>query len=196
MAASPQALKITLKTKTHQWNGDGIRISCYIVALTSICLSMVVFHPISGSHTFVALELFCGWSLEGAYKALRIFEVLIIEKETVIVDVTCKSVVDTLSSPSSNANDLYHTLRVMAKLKGHQKRITGLAFSKLLGVLVSSGADAMIAYPKSVSLYLTLFLILGLPMGTLLQEFSMASCLVISLSTDHPERADLPLNFH
>nr|GEX03548.1 dolichyl-diphosphooligosaccharide--protein glycosyltransferase subunit 2-like [Tanacetum cinerariifolium] len=144
LALRSSKLKALRSSHTIKGNGDGIRISCYIVALTSICLSMVVFHPISGSHTFVALELFCGWSLEGAYKALRIFEVLIIEKETVIVDVTCKSVVDTLSSPSSNANDLYHTLRVMAKLKGHQKRITGLAFSKLLGVLVSSGADAMI----------------------------------------------------
>ncbi|PWA72233.1 WUS-interacting protein 2 [Artemisia annua] len=33
---------------------------------------------------------------------------------------------------------------VQAKLKGHQKRITGLAFSSLLGVLVSSSADAML----------------------------------------------------
>ncbi|GJZ97892.1 topless-related protein 4-like protein isoform X3 [Tanacetum coccineum] len=33
---------------------------------------------------------------------------------------------------------------VMAKLKGHQKRITGLAFSNSLGVLVSSGADAIL----------------------------------------------------
>lgn len=32
-----------------------------------------------------------------------------------------------------------------SKLKGHQKRITGLAFSNALNVLVSSGADAQVA---------------------------------------------------
>lgn len=30
------------------------------------------------------------------------------------------------------------------KLKGHQKRITGLAFSNVLNVLVSSGADSQV----------------------------------------------------
>ena len=33
---------------------------------------------------------------------------------------------------------------VKSKLKGHQKRITGLAFSHVLNVLVSSGADAQV----------------------------------------------------
>jgi WD40 repeat protein len=33
---------------------------------------------------------------------------------------------------------------VKSKLKGHQKRITGLAFSHVLNVLVSSGADAQL----------------------------------------------------
>lgn len=31
-----------------------------------------------------------------------------------------------------------------SKLKGHSKRITGLAFSNVLNVLVSSGADAQV----------------------------------------------------
>lgn len=31
-----------------------------------------------------------------------------------------------------------------SKLKGHQKRVTGLAFSNVLNVLVSSGADAQV----------------------------------------------------
>ncbi|KAE8677766.1 Protein TOPLESS [Hibiscus syriacus] len=34
------------------------------------------------------------------------------------------------------------TFKVKSKLKGHQKRVTGLAFSTNLGILVSSGADA------------------------------------------------------
>ncbi|CAN4076348.1 unnamed protein product [Withania somnifera] len=36
------------------------------------------------------------------------------------------------------------TFKVKIKLKGHQKRITGLAFSQSLSVLVSSGADAQL----------------------------------------------------
>jgi WD40 repeat protein len=36
---------------------------------------------------------------------------------------------------------------VKSKLKGHQKRITGLAFSNALNVLVSSGADAQVLAP-------------------------------------------------
>lgn len=35
-------------------------------------------------------------------------------------------------------------MQVKSKLKGHSKRITGLAFSHLLNVLVSSGADAQV----------------------------------------------------
>jgi len=33
---------------------------------------------------------------------------------------------------------------VKTKLKGHQKHITGLAFSTALNILVSSGADAQV----------------------------------------------------
>jgi hypothetical protein len=35
-------------------------------------------------------------------------------------------------------------LQVKSKLKGHTKRITGLAFSHVLNVLVSSGSDAQV----------------------------------------------------
>jgi len=35
--------------------------------------------------------------------------------------------------------------QVKSKLKGHQKRITGLAFSTNLNILVSSGADAQVS---------------------------------------------------
>lgn len=34
--------------------------------------------------------------------------------------------------------------QVKTKLKGHQKRITGLAFSHIQNVLVSSGADSQV----------------------------------------------------
>lgn len=35
-------------------------------------------------------------------------------------------------------------IQVKIKLKGHQKRITGLAFSNVQNVLVSSGADSQV----------------------------------------------------
>lgn len=34
--------------------------------------------------------------------------------------------------------------QVKIKLKGHQKRVTGLAFSSVLNILVSSAADAQV----------------------------------------------------
>ncbi|KAL2479623.1 Topless-related protein 4 [Abeliophyllum distichum] len=50
--------------------------------------------------------------------------------------------------------------KVRAKLKAHQKRITGLAFSSILNVLVSSGADSQLCvwsidtWEKQTSIYL------------------------------------------
>jgi WD40 repeat protein len=45
-----------------------------------------------------------------------------------------------------------HVRQVKSKLKGHQKRITGLAFSNALNVLVSSGADAQVLIFQSLSI--------------------------------------------
>lgn len=39
---------------------------------------------------------------------------------------------------------VHFSSKVKTKLKGHQKRITGLAFSHTLNVLVSSGADSQV----------------------------------------------------
>ncbi|KAL1556895.1 protein TOPLESS-RELATED PROTEIN 2-like [Salvia divinorum] len=39
---------------------------------------------------------------------------------------------------------LFSSFSVKTKLKGHQKRISGLAFSQSLNILVSSGADALL----------------------------------------------------
>ena len=39
--------------------------------------------------------------------------------------------------------------QVKTKLKGHQKKITGLAFSQTMDVLVSSGADAQVGNVNS-----------------------------------------------
>ena len=40
---------------------------------------------------------------------------------------------------------------VKTKLKGHQKRITGLAFSNDLNILVSAGADAQVKLPTELT---------------------------------------------
>jgi len=40
--------------------------------------------------------------------------------------------------------DVNLLLKVKSKLKGHSKRITGIAFSYVLNVLVSSGADSQV----------------------------------------------------
>jgi hypothetical protein len=47
-------------------------------------------------------------------------------------------------------------MQVKSKLKGHQKRITGLAFSNALNVLVSSGADAQVCSTLVMFHYLSL----------------------------------------
>lgn len=51
-------------------------------------------------------------------------------------------------SNGSKSSDFLQSLcffsQVKTKLKGHQKRITGLAFSHVLNVLVSSGADSQV----------------------------------------------------
>lgn len=58
-------------------------------------------------------------------------------------------------------------VQVKTKLKGHQKRITGLAFSNTLNVLVSSGADAQVLEKDALQMcdelpfVLVMFLISG-----------------------------------
>ena len=42
---------------------------------------------------------------------------------------------------------------VKTKLKGHQKRITGLAFSNDLNILVSAGADAQVKLPTELTFW-------------------------------------------
>ncbi|XP_023745534.1 dolichyl-diphosphooligosaccharide--protein glycosyltransferase subunit 2 [Lactuca sativa] len=92
-----------------------------LLAVTSIYEAVAIFHPISESHRSAALELFSPSagsfsSLEEAYEALITFEVLGLKKPE-IKDHTCNSVVDTLSSPSSNSKDLHHALGVNGLLK-------------------------------------------------------------------------------
>ncbi|KAI3782962.1 hypothetical protein L2E82_13023 [Cichorium intybus] len=101
-----------------------------LLAVTSICEAVAIFHPISESHRSAALELFTPAagsfsSLEEAYEALATFEVLGIKKPE-IKDHTCNSVVATLSSPSSNSKDLHHALRVNGLLNCKTNVLTGI----------------------------------------------------------------------
>ncbi|KAI3772982.1 hypothetical protein L6452_04178 [Arctium lappa] len=109
-----------------------------LLAVTSICNAVAIFHPISESHRSAALELFSPAAgsfsgLEEAYEALRTFEVLGIEKPDVKEHI-CNSVVDTLSSSSSNSKDLYHALRVngLLQCKTSKDALTGTV-SRLKG---------------------------------------------------------------
>ncbi|MFS7930482.1 putative dolichyl-diphosphooligosaccharide--protein glycotransferase [Helianthus anomalus] len=122
-----------------------------LLAVASICESATIFHPISESHRSAALELFSGSfsSLEEAYEGLRTFEVLGIEKKPDVKDHTCKSVVDTLSSVSSNSRDLYHALRVNGILKCRisKEDLTGIVL-RLKGAV--KDATSLLDYYHSI----------------------------------------------
>ncbi|KAG9144986.1 hypothetical protein Leryth_017454 [Lithospermum erythrorhizon] len=93
-----------------------------------------IFSPISNSHRSIALELFTPLdgsfaSIEEAYKALRTFDVMGIEKEPNIKDSTCQSVVDILRSSDSALKELFHALKVneMLKCELNNEAFTGIA---------------------------------------------------------------------
>ncbi|OIT31333.1 PREDICTED: dolichyl-diphosphooligosaccharide--protein glycosyltransferase subunit 2-like [Nicotiana attenuata] len=93
-----------------------------ILAVCTLICEAAIFKPISDSHRSAALDLLTPKdgsyeSLEVTYKALRSFEILGTGKQPDIKAVTCKSVVDTLRSPSSASKDLFQALRVNRILK-------------------------------------------------------------------------------
>nr|XP_009800916.1 PREDICTED: dolichyl-diphosphooligosaccharide--protein glycosyltransferase subunit 2-like [Nicotiana sylvestris] len=94
----------------------------FILAMCTLICETTIFKPISDSHRSAALDLLTPKdgsfeSLEVTYKALRSFEVLGTGKQPDIKAVICKSVVDTLRSPSSASKDLFQALRVNRILK-------------------------------------------------------------------------------
>lgn len=56
-------------------------------------------------------------SLEDAYEALRVFEVLTIEKKPIVTKDTCKKVLENLGSSSSPIKDVFYALKVNGILK-------------------------------------------------------------------------------
>ncbi|KAH1258422.1 Dolichyl-diphosphooligosaccharide--protein glycosyltransferase subunit 2 [Glycine max] len=84
----------------------------------SICGAVTIPGPVSDAHRSAALELFDGSfsSLEEAYEALRVFEILTIGNKPDVSTTTCKKVVENLGS-SSPVKDLFYALKVNDILK-------------------------------------------------------------------------------
>ncbi|KAE9589914.1 putative dolichyl-diphosphooligosaccharide--protein glycotransferase [Lupinus albus] len=93
----------------------------FLLLSFSICIAAKIYQPISDSHRSLASDLFTSTdssfpSLEAAYEALRVFEVLEIEKKTQVSTTSCPKVLENLGS-SSPLKDLYYALKVNAILK-------------------------------------------------------------------------------
>ncbi|KAI3931621.1 hypothetical protein MKW92_039761 [Papaver armeniacum] len=86
-----------------------------LISVVAICEASV-FQPVSENHRSAALELFSPvdgsfTSLEEAYEALRTFQILGVEENTVSSTSTCPLVVKNLQS-SSSPKDLFYALKV------------------------------------------------------------------------------------
>ncbi|ESW34552.1 hypothetical protein PHAVU_001G162000 [Phaseolus vulgaris] len=84
----------------------------------SICGAVTIPGPVSDAHRSAASELFDGSfsSLEEAYEALRVFEILAIGNKPDVSATACKKVVENLGS-SSPVKDLFYALKVNGILK-------------------------------------------------------------------------------
>ncbi|KAI3966355.1 hypothetical protein MKW92_049235 [Papaver armeniacum] len=98
-----------------------------ISVLAAICKAGTIFQPISENHRSAALELFSPAdgsfiSVEEAYEALRTFQILGIEKNTVLPsNSTCHLVVENLKL-SSSLKDLFYALKgISSKLQAAVK---------------------------------------------------------------------------
>ncbi|OMP11124.1 Ribophorin II [Corchorus olitorius] len=120
----------------------------------SICGAASLFQPISESHRSAALELFTPdhgsfKSLEETYEALRTFEVLGIEKKPDLTASACRSISETLGSPSSTPKDLFYALKAnsIAKCRINEKTSEGI-ITKLNAAV--SGASSLLDFYYSV----------------------------------------------
>ncbi|KAJ1417459.1 Dolichyl-diphosphooligosaccharide--protein glycosyltransferase subunit Swp1 [Sesbania bispinosa] len=106
----------------------------------SICRTV---HPISDSHRSAASDLFAPTdgsfpSLEDAYEALRVFEILAIEKKPPVSTATCPKVLQNLGSYSP-LKDLFYALKVNAILKCN---VGGEVFKDIASRLKATVSDA------------------------------------------------------
>ncbi|CAL0299667.1 unnamed protein product [Lupinus luteus] len=109
----------------------------------SICVAATIHHPISHSHRSAASELFASTdgsfpSLEAAYEALRVFDVLGIEKKSHLSTATCQKVLENLK-PSSPLKDLYYSLKVNGILKC---KVDGEVYKEIASRLKATVKDA------------------------------------------------------
>ncbi|KAI5394868.1 dolichyl-diphosphooligosaccharide--protein glycosyltransferase subunit 2 [Lathyrus oleraceus] len=88
-----------------------------LLLLLPFCIS--ISQPISDSHRSAASNLFTeiSPSLEDAYEALRVFEILSIEKKPIVTKDTCEKVLENLGSSSSPLKDVFYALKVNGILK-------------------------------------------------------------------------------
>ncbi|KAG4396340.1 hypothetical protein AAZX31_19G151700 [Glycine max] len=89
-----------------------------LLLAVSICGAVTIPGPVSDAHRSAALELFDGSfsSLEEAYEALRVFEILGIGNKPDVSTTTCKKVAENLEL-SSPVKDLFYSLKVNGILK-------------------------------------------------------------------------------
>ncbi|XP_057751949.1 dolichyl-diphosphooligosaccharide--protein glycosyltransferase subunit 2-like isoform X1 [Arachis stenosperma] len=115
-----------------------LSISAAITATTTVP------QPISDHHRSAALNLFAPShgsfpSLQDAYEALRVFEILGIEEKHRVSTDTCKVVLENLSSLSSSLKDLFYALKVNGILKC---KVNGEVFEGIASRLKASISDA------------------------------------------------------
>ncbi|KAK7284129.1 hypothetical protein RJT34_18869 [Clitoria ternatea] len=111
-----------------------------LLVAISICGAVTIPNPISDSHRFAASELFDGSfsSLEDAYEALRVFEILAIGKKPDVSTTICQKVVETLGS-SSPLKDLFYALKVNGISKC---KVNGDVFKDIASRLKATVNDA------------------------------------------------------
>ncbi|KAI4301082.1 hypothetical protein L6164_034398 [Bauhinia variegata] len=124
----------------------------------SICDAATVFEPISDSHRSAALELFTPvdgsfGSLQDTYEALRIFEILNIEKKPDVSTATCQEVVEKLGS-SSPLKDLFYALKVNGILKCNVNEEVFKDIASRLKAVVSDASTLLDIYYSVGSLIL------------------------------------------
>ncbi|RYR25018.1 hypothetical protein HN51_047044 [Arachis hypogaea] len=110
----------------------------------AITATTTIPQPISDHHRSAALNLFAPShgsfpSLQDAYEALRVFEILGIEEKHRVSTDTCKVVLENLSSLSSSLKDLFYALKVNGILKC---KVNGEVFEGIASRLKASISDA------------------------------------------------------
>ncbi|CAJ2651754.1 unnamed protein product [Trifolium pratense] len=115
-------------------------VGAAFLLLLLLPFSISIPQPISDSHRSAASNLFnqISPSLEDAYEALRVFEILAIEKKPLDTADTCKKVLENLGS-SSPLKDVFYALKVNGILKCN---IDGTIFKDIASRLKATLHDA------------------------------------------------------